>query len=1072
MPKTSVQRTRQDILENETSDHLAQQFQFTLEKDGKQSAVNIATWNLLGQCTKKDQKIVKGENSTTLPFANNPWNYKEESESYYKKNKINQETGRKAAQKNKITELAKGNDVICLQEANGYDKGYLDEICRIMGEGWKFIKVAGKEGSESDGFETGKKGKSKQLVILYNNEKCELESKNKTLLNVELNGELRCGLELIFEDKKNGGKFAIHNVHVPQDKDLVDEYYAEETVKDRPFPTITVGDMNNHVSKYRNKKSYHAISCEEATNFDAQIIEGSYKTDDSYQVTQDKCYDMALLRLPSGYSAKCTVQGRFFKADLSSEEVTKTFENIKPNLELQSDSQAEKSKSEKAPPIDSSSDVNRKDYKVTLNQETLSKIKLYLTKIKEHKEELSKILGGRLLNEITNKAKGKGEKIEDCLKSLNEDDFLNLLLNTKKPKSFAEQATIHTLTKIKTEISDAKKEPGWNIDEVDILENIAICVPVTIYDDGGHKGQQVHKEPFQGELLYIPGPVFKGEAAPNLKSYKEIVSNGKFQEDKFVKIMKERLMPVFLHANEAATADNPAFITIPGISCGLFGGKFSNSGSKEIPKALNKAIKELLSENHSSLSNIACVHLDTYAQGSLGEDEDLAGKKFGNITYRTQELEKNTSGDGKNRRQQLDHPKNFDKKFSRCKLFSVVAADALSWPGNDMNIGSRETDEGVKTGATNAMSVMTGIQGEYKPKKKSGEYELKDGETAKIVIDCKGIRIETGGRVEILDARSNAKETKKENHSTASSTKQEKAGNETPLEDDQKLKTAAHKKDQDFESADQAKNQEDEVKKLKETKKENHSAETSNKSPDGSKKQEKTVKKIPLKVEQKTKTTTGDQKLRTDLHKKDQGSKSSDQAKEQEGEVKNLTDLKKYFKVSELKTPTTDRSDTFKNTFSDVKSAAKELEDKYGTSGIEGTKRLLEMELTEKEKVFKNKLTRALNKLASACERKKENAGNLETWEKLTTLDKRVLVDYYNSNLAEGERKIEFKSLYEKTAENGELKIQDQNYALSDFGKKKVTEITSRVYELAIPKTSTKSLFAEKLKNGDRQQYR
>jgi hypothetical protein len=683
MPKTSGQRTRQDILRNETSDHLAQQFQFTLEKDGKQSAVNIATWNLLGQCTQKDQEIGKGANSKTLEFANNPWNYKEESREYYKKHKTNQETGRKAAQKNKITELAKGNDVICLQEANGYDKGYLDEICSIMGEGWKFIKVAGKEGSESDGFESDKKGKSKQLVILYNSEKCELESKNKTLLNIELNCELRCGLELIFKDKKNGEKFAIHNVHVPQDKDLVDKYYAEETVKDRPFPTITVGDMNNHVSKYQNKKSYHAISCEEATNFDAQIIKGSYKADDSYQVTQDKCYDMALLRLPSGYSAKCTVQGRFFKADLSSKEVTKTFENIKPNLELQSDSQAEKSKSEKVPPIDSSSDVNRKDYKVTLNQET-----------------------------------------------------------------------------------------------------------------------------------------------------------------------------------------------------------------------------------------------------------------------------------------------------------------------------------------------------------------------------------------------------KKENHSTANSAKQEKAGSETPPEDDQKLKTAAHKKDQGFESADQAKKQEGEVKNLKETKKENHSAETSNKSPDGSKKQEKTVKKIPLKVDQKTKTTTDDQKLRTDLHKKDQGSKSSDQAKEQEGEVKNLTDLKKYFKVSELKTPTTDRSDTFKNTFSDVKSADKELEDKYGTSGIEGTKRLLEMELTEKDKVFKNKLTRALNKLASACEQKKKNAGNLETWEKLTTLDKRVLVDYYNSNLAEGKRKIEFKSLYEKTAENGELKIQDQNYALSDFGKKKVTEITSRVYDLAIPKTSPKSLFAENLKNGDRQQYR
>ena len=53
--------------------------------------------------------------------------------------------------------------------------------------------------------------------------------------------------------------------------------------------------------------------------------------------------------------------------------------------------------------------------------------------------------------------------------------------------------------------------------------------------------------------------------------------------------------------------------------------------------------------------------------------------------------------------------------FSGCILFSIVAWDHVSWPGNDYFGGSRSTDDGVKAAATDSMAVLTGIEGHYDP---------------------------------------------------------------------------------------------------------------------------------------------------------------------------------------------------------------------------------------------------------------------------------------------------------------------------------------------------------------------
>ncbi len=51
--------------------------------------------------------------------------------------------------------------------------------------------------------------------------------------------------------------------------------------------------------------------------------------------------------------------------------------------------------------------------------------------------------------------------------------------------------------------------------------------------------------------------------------------------------------------------------------------------------------------------------------------------------------------------------------FNDGLLFSFVAWDHVSWPGNDFYGGARFTDDGVKAAATDVMRLLTGHEGIY-----------------------------------------------------------------------------------------------------------------------------------------------------------------------------------------------------------------------------------------------------------------------------------------------------------------------------------------------------------------------
>jgi hypothetical protein len=111
-------------------------------------------------------------------------------------------------------------------------------------------------------------------------------------------------------------------------------------------------------------------------------------------------------------------------------------------------------------------------------------------------------------------------------------------------------------------------------------------------------------------------------------------------------------------------------------------------------------------ENHSTdFPNIRAVYYDPYLE-CQNERYEIDGTSF-IVRPLTKGIENKS---------QLCRPKDYEEhnnEFDKCELFSFVAWDHVSWPGNDFYTGSRSTDDGVKAAATDAMYVLTDIEGKY-----------------------------------------------------------------------------------------------------------------------------------------------------------------------------------------------------------------------------------------------------------------------------------------------------------------------------------------------------------------------
>lgn len=281
--------------------------------------------------------------------------------------------------------------------------------------------------------------------------------------------------------------------------------------------------------------------------------------------------------------------------------------------------------------------------------------------------------------------------------NLTKFNFLDALLNTKIPQIFAESSVV----------GDGS---DWTPYELDILGNISMAVPVTIFDNGHHTKPIPHKSPFVGTLIFTPGALLRNGQDQTPADWTEVTThNGKICTEGYYDLYNRRLMPVFHYINTKASSEGKyALITIPGLGCGQFAGPFRGKLGSELQKVLERILKE----NGKSFPHIKVVYYDPF-----DECENLRQEIHG-ISLMVRPFLR-----GNSTKSQLCQPSAYAEDgddFSDYILFSVVAWDHVSWPGNDYFGGSRCTDDGVKAAATSSMAVLTGIEGSYDPRR--GEY--------------------------------------------------------------------------------------------------------------------------------------------------------------------------------------------------------------------------------------------------------------------------------------------------------------------------------------------------------------
>ena len=278
-----------------------------------------------------------------------------------------------------------------------------------------------------------------------------------------------------------------------------------------------------------------------------------------------------------------------------------------------------------------------------------------------------------------------------ALEKLNTETFIEHLFATKPPLIFAESAVYGNGN-------------DWNHTELSILGDIGVATSVDVYDDGKHFNPNVHKASFLATLLFIPGALLRNGKSTIPADWNEVTQDAQINPIAYQALYERRLLPLFIYANDQATlANKKALITVPGLGCGQFAGPFTG----QMGAHLKDALAALLKKHAGQLPYVKAVYYDPFNECRNERSE------FGTVSLLVRPLTK-----GNQDKPQLCEPAHYAEAgddYNDCLLYSVVAWDHVSWPGNDFYGGSRATDDGVKAAATNSMAVMTGIEGQYNP---------------------------------------------------------------------------------------------------------------------------------------------------------------------------------------------------------------------------------------------------------------------------------------------------------------------------------------------------------------------
>ena len=330
------------------------------------------------------------------------------------------------------------------------------------------------------------------------------------------------------------------------------------------------------------------------------------------------------------------------------------------------------------------------------------------------------------IEKLRNKRLMPGQRLERVLagvelSTLKVENFLEFLVNTKPPLIYAESAVY----------GDGR---DWTPQELHILGDIGISANVTVFDDGRHIDPNVHAEPFEGTLLFVPGALLRNDHNCDPADLGEVAPDGRIELKSLTSLYERRLLPLLVHANRLAETSDGGVVTLPGLGCGQFAGRFQG----QMGEYLKQALCVILERHAPKLPFLRLVYFDPYNEC---DDETFS---YDHLSLRVRPLLRNSL-----QISQLSEPTSLEEHgddFGHCRLFSFVAWDHVSWPGNDYYGGRRTTDDGVKAAATDVMRNMTGVAGTYDPL--SNRYlpptEYRDwGE----VVSRNGLRLNLAGRL-------------------------------------------------------------------------------------------------------------------------------------------------------------------------------------------------------------------------------------------------------------------------------------------------------------------------------------
>jgi hypothetical protein len=312
-------------------------------------------------------------------------------------------------------------------------------------------------------------------------------------------------------------------------------------------------------------------------------------------------------------------------------------------------------------------------YRFTVSADTFEQVKAYLSRVKLDINEAGLLLRKAL----------KGVN----LKTLTPEKFIQYIINTKKPKNFAEVILASP---------ECRKASGYSDSDLEILACIGTVMPSYAHNNGGHyKTFKNYAIPLPCLMGYVSAPLFtqdKGSLDDAMLSHHLVVDTTHYNRE-----IEKRLLPILIEMNSQASAFGKKLkVTIPGLGCGLFAGPYGDQGNRSIYSDLNHALKELIKNHAAELTHIEGIYFDTYMGVIEAESMDISGIKYQCVASSRQSGEQT----------QLELNAE-ERQNSEIMLGTIVAADLLSWAGNDMWANSRATDEGVKGGSTLTLVQIT-----------------------------------------------------------------------------------------------------------------------------------------------------------------------------------------------------------------------------------------------------------------------------------------------------------------------------------------------------------------------------